>query len=157
MLIIDEFRTIKYLLLLEDRFSSIIYVFYHIPVQYGPYEDTWDCYRSDETDLTQQWLAQKEDAGETAAVVMNKSELDELNLDEVDSLMGFFGQDHMSLDHERVEERDPPLNELVEKAITVLKKKGNGFVLLVEAGRIDHAHHEVQVFLLLFLGHTGNV
>ncbi len=95
--------------------------------------------------MTQQWLAQKEDAGETAAVVMNKSELDDLDLDEVNSLMGFFGQDHMSYDHDRVLERDPSLSELVEKAIAVLSKNENGFVLLVEAGRIDHAHHEVKV------------
>ncbi len=125
-------------------FSIPVFI-YFLKMQYGPYEDNWDCYRSDETDLTQQWLAQKKKIGKHAAFVMNKPELDQVDLNAVDSLWGLFGPNHMTYDHKRQEDKDPSLSELVEKAITVLQKKDNGFVLLVEAGRIDHGHHEVIV------------
>jgi len=39
---------------------------------------------------------------------------------------------------------------MTEKAIRFLKKKSdNGFFLLVEGGRIDHAHHKNQALLAL--------
>lgn len=37
---------------------------------------------------------------------------------------------------------DPTLKELTISAIEVVKKNPNGFVLFVEGGRIDHAHHD---------------
>ncbi len=40
---------------------------------------------------------------------------------------------------------EPSLKEMTEVAIKVLKKNEKGFFLLVEGGRIDHAHHEGKV------------
>ena len=34
------------------------------------------------------------------------------------------------------------LRNMTEKAIEILKKGDNGFFLMVEGGRIDHAHHD---------------
>jgi alkaline phosphatase len=41
-------------------------------------------------------------------------------------------------------EVEPSLVEMTAKALEVLKKNENGFVLLVEGGRIDHGHHETR-------------
>lgn len=38
----------------------------------------------------------------------------------------------------------PSLLEMTAKALEVLKMNEKGFVLLVEGGRIDHAHHETR-------------
>lgn len=43
----------------------------------------------------------------------------------------------------------PTLKEMTAKALEVLKKNDKGFVLLVEGGRIDHAHHETRARLAL--------
>jgi alkaline phosphatase len=44
---------------------------------------------------------------------------------------------------------EPSLLEMTSKALEILKKNDKGFVLLVEGGRIDHAHHETRAQLAL--------
>jgi alkaline phosphatase len=41
-----------------------------------------------------------------------------------------------------VERDEPSLSEMTMAAIEVLRKNENGYVLFVEGGRIDHAHHQ---------------
>jgi alkaline phosphatase len=43
----------------------------------------------------------------------------------------------------------PTLSEMTAKALEILKKNKNGFVLLVEGGRIDTAHHKTKARLAL--------
>lgn len=44
----------------------------------------------------------------------------------------------------------PGIEEMTEKAVRFLQKKStNGFFLLVEGGRIDHAHHKNNALLAL--------
>ena len=38
----------------------------------------------------------------------------------------------------------PSIVEMTEKAVEMLRKGDNGFFLMVEGGRVDHAHHDVQ-------------
>lgn len=53
---------------------------------------------------------------------------------------------HMSYAGTKGEERDEPsLSEMTMAAIEVLRKNDNGYVLFVEGGRIDHAHHQNMV------------
>jgi alkaline phosphatase len=44
---------------------------------------------------------------------------------------------------------EPSLKEMTEVAIKILKKNEKGFFLLVEGGRIDHAHHEGKVKIVV--------
>lgn len=39
-------------------------------------------------------------------------------------------------------QQQPTLLEMTEKTLQILKKNENGYVLVVEGGRIDTAHHE---------------
>ena len=44
---------------------------------------------------------------------------------------------------------EPSLAEMTAKAIDLLSKNEDGFVLMVEAGRIDHAHHAGNAYRAL--------
>lgn len=44
---------------------------------------------------------------------------------------------------------EPSLFEMTKKAIQMVSKNPNGYVLMVESGRIDHAHHENRARLAL--------
>ncbi|HLM53720.1 MAG TPA: alkaline phosphatase, partial [Pseudoxanthomonas sp.] len=59
------------------------------------------------------------------------------------ALLGLFEYDHMQFEHDRRRDADgePSLAELTRTAIDVLARQPQGYVLLVEAARIDHAHH----------------
>jgi alkaline phosphatase len=58
-------------------------------------------------------------------------------------LLGLFAPGHMQFEHDRPHDRagEPSLAEMTRAAITRLQRNRNGYVLLVEGGRIDHAHH----------------
>lgn len=44
---------------------------------------------------------------------------------------------------------EPTLMEMTLKALQMVSKNPNGYVLMVESGRIDHAHHETRAKLAL--------
>ncbi|XP_062558481.1 membrane-bound alkaline phosphatase-like [Armigeres subalbatus] len=109
-------------------------------------------YRTDGRDLIDEWSTVHEDMG-TAAYVWNRTGLVELDLNNTDYLLGLFESNHMKYNL-RVEEEDaasvePTLSEMVEAAIKILRKSENGYVLFVEGGLIDLAHHETRARLAL--------
>lgn len=71
------------------------------------------------------------------SVAYNKEEL--LNADG-DKLIGFFDDSHVPYNLDRGSET-PALVDQLTKAIQVLEKDEDGFVIMLEAGRIDHAGH----------------
>lgn len=71
------------------------------------------------------------------AVASNKEELAKV---EGDKLLALLSDSHLPYELDR-EESVPRLKEQLEKAIEVLEKNDEGFVLMVEAGRIDHGGH----------------
>ena len=90
--------------------------------------------------------------------VENRTELMEVDVTQVDRLFGLFGEHHLLFDHERRNSSgcepcqkwpdQPSLTEMTQKAIEMLQKNTeHGFFLLVEGGRIDHAHHDTYVNL----------
>ena len=44
---------------------------------------------------------------------------------------------------------EPTLLEMADKALEIMQKNPKGYVLLIEGGRIDHAHHETKPKLAL--------
>lgn len=99
-------------------------------------QGTGDGRRQDGVNITEQWLA----SSKNAAYVTNASELASVNTTETDKLLGLFNSSHMSYAGQEVTS-EPSLADMTEKAINMLSKNEDGFYLMVEAGRIDHAHH----------------
>jgi alkaline phosphatase len=58
-------------------------------------------------------------------------------------LLALFETSHMQYEHDRPKDKagEPSLAEMTRGAIERLRGNPQGFVLLVEGGRIDHAHH----------------
>jgi alkaline phosphatase len=95
--------------------------------------------RTDGRNLTTEWLSKYRNS----AYVWNKAQFDAISTDNVDHLLGLFDMSHMEyeLDRETDAGKEPALSDMTKKAIELLDKNPNGFLLHVEAGRIDHAHH----------------
>ena len=58
-------------------------------------------------------------------------------------LMGLMHDTNLDYEDEKPDDQ-PTLKEMVDKAVGMLMKDENGFVLYVEGGRIDAAHHDNQ-------------
>jgi len=95
--------------------------------------------RGDKRDLTAEWTKKYRNA----AYVWNAQQLAAIDPNKTDHLLGLFNRSEMSFDSDRKKEgRDEPsLTEMTKKAIAILKRNPEGFFLMVEGGRIDHAHH----------------
>lgn len=83
-----------------------------------------------------------------------QTELDAINVDETDYLLGLFENVEMKynldvLAEDATASSEPTLTQMVEKSIGILSKNDKGFFLLVESGRIDDAHHSNNARLAL--------
>lgn len=93
--------------------------------------------RGDGLDLVAMWK-QRHPQG---AYVWNADQLAAAPADA--PLLGLFEPGHMQYEHDRPADPagEPSLAEMTRAAISRLSAAPEGFVLLVEGGRIDHAHH----------------
>ncbi len=97
--------------------------------------------RLDERDLVAEWKRRRSNG----VYVWNKAQFEAAPVDA--PLLGLFESTHMRFEHDRPKDiaGEPSLGEMTRAAIARLQhassRVGKGFVLLVEAGRIDHAHH----------------
>jgi alkaline phosphatase len=118
---------------------------YHQKIKFGGYAEM-SCNRTDKINLVEKYLNQFNES--TVKYVKNSAELRNVisDVDEVDQVLGLFANNHMSYNSLRNTEPDgePSLSEMTKAAIKILenKKSKNGFVLMVEGGKIDHAHHQ---------------
>lgn len=101
--------------------------------------------RLDGRDLIAQWKTRHPEG----AYVWNAKQLADAPADA--PLLGLFQPDHMQFEHDRAQDAggEPSLAEMTRAAITRLQRNPNGYVLLVEGGRIDHAHHAGNAFRAL--------
>ncbi|MEL6486221.1 MAG: alkaline phosphatase, partial [Pseudomonadota bacterium] len=89
----------------------------------------------DNANLPAQWVAR---TGGT--YVVDQATLQAAAIDK--PVFGLFTKSHMTYTAEREEGMaEPTLTDLTAQAITRLKSDPDGYYLMVEAGRIDHAHH----------------
>lgn len=70
-------------------------------------------------------------------------------------VLGLFERGHMEFEHDRVKDLggEPSISDMTVKAIEMLegatRRRGQGYFLHVEAGRIDHAHHAGNAYRAL--------
>ncbi len=103
-------------------------------------------------DLTADWLTRY--AATNGSVVNTRAQLNALDATKVDHVLGLFNASHMDYDTDRVvdvtgNKDEPSLAEMTEAAIKVLRKNPKGYFLMVEGGRIDHAHHAGNAYRAL--------
>ncbi|UYB50957.1 alkaline phosphatase [Xanthomonas sp. AM6] len=101
--------------------------------------------RLDGRDLVGEWR-QRHPQG---AYVWNRGQLEAAQ--DAPALLGLFEPDHMQFDHDREQSAagDPSLAEMTRAAIRTLSRGKDGYVLMVEGGRIDHAHHAGNAYRAL--------
>lgn len=95
--------------------------------------------RTDGRDLVAEWRKRNP----RGAWVRTTGQLAKVDLARTPRLLGLFEPDHMQYEADRdtSDAGEPSLKQMTRAAITMLGSKDKGFVLLIEAGRIDHAHH----------------
>jgi len=100
--------------------------------------------RTDGRDLREEWKR----ANPRGAYVETLAEFNDINLRKTSKLFGLFNYSHMQYESDRENDvaGEPSLTMMTKTAIKVLRKNRKGYVLIVEAGRIDHAHHAGNAF-----------
>lgn len=104
-------------------------------------------WRTDGRDLVQDWRQRHPDG----RVVWNTGQLAALDPARTSRVLGLFEPDHMQYEHERRRDDagEPSLAQLTSTAIRLLDRNPSGYFLMVEGGRIDHAHHAGNAFRAL--------
>ena len=64
-------------------------------------------------------------------------------------IIGLFNDDHMSYEADRDDAKEPSLAEMTAFAIDSLRERETGYIIMVEAGRVDHAHHDTNAYRAL--------
>ncbi|MDJ0813357.1 MAG: alkaline phosphatase [Woeseiaceae bacterium] len=95
--------------------------------------------RQADADLVRDWLG----AGARRRYVASAEQLEDLQPGE--EVLGLFASEHMSFVAERKpDSTEPTLTQMATTAVRLLEESEAGYFLLVEGGRIDHAHHDAR-------------
>ncbi|MDD1621454.1 MAG: alkaline phosphatase [Methylococcaceae bacterium] len=103
--------------------------------------------RADGRDLTLEWTSKYNNSD----YVWNMAQFDAVNPADTDHLLGLFERSHMRYEADRKDDGagEPSLAEMTDKAIKILQKNKKGYYLMVEGGRVDHAHHAGNAYRAL--------
>lgn len=114
------------------------------------------CQRLDKRNLIDDWTSGKFciEPNAKRVYVQNRGELEKIKDRKIDYLLGLFSDNHMAYSSVEASANngtrgEPTLEEMVNAAIDVLEHGPNGFILMVEGGRIDQAHHQNHARLAL--------
>lgn len=93
--------------------------------------------REDGRNLIREWINQG------GTYVMDQNSFDNLTDQNNSNILGLFNSSHMRFEADRQNDTagEPSLSEMTLKAIDILEEDDDGFFLMIESGRIDHAHH----------------
>ncbi len=102
--------------------------------------------RTDGRDLVVEWLKRP-----GSAYAWNKAQFDAFDPMKTKHALALFEPSHMRYEHDRAGDAsgEPSLSEMTAKAIDILARNSKGFFLMVEGGRIDHAHHDCNAYRAL--------
>ncbi|XP_011870248.1 PREDICTED: alkaline phosphatase 4-like isoform X2 [Vollenhovia emeryi] len=98
--------------------------------------DSGSCERSDGRNLVKEWQANHPEG----KAVTNMQDLMSIDISNTSHILGVFSPGHMPYHAVKTAET-PSLANMTTQAIRMLKKNKNGFLLMVESGKIDTAHH----------------
>jgi alkaline phosphatase len=103
--------------------------------------------RTDKRNLTEEWTKKSNNH----VFVFDKAGLDKVDVKSGAKVLGLFERSHMEYEANRAKDKagEPSLAEMTKLAIERLQQDEDGFVLMVEGGRIDHAHHEGSAYRAL--------
>lgn len=103
--------------------------------------------RRDGRDLISRWRERHPQG----SWVWTRSQFTELGPNTAGPVLGLFAPSHLRFEYERSLDpaSEPSLSEMTAKAIELLSRNPKGYVLVVEGGRIDHAHHFGNAFRAL--------
>lgn len=95
--------------------------------------------RTDGRDLAAAWTR----LSNQHRVIYGQTGFDTTDFDTDTKVLGLFEPSHMQYELDRAGDTmgEPSLAELTRAAITRLSRDEDGYVLMIEGGRIDHAHH----------------
>lgn len=100
--------------------------------------------RLDNRDLTKEWLKKYNNS----AYVWNANQFNKIDAKKTDHLLGLFNRSHMQYEADREQDTggEPSLSKMTQKAINILSKNPQGYYLMVESGRVDHANHATNAY-----------
>ncbi len=102
--------------------------------------------RDDGVDLVARWQARFPNGH----YVADEAGLKALNAGAPGPVLGLFNDDHLNFETDRDPAKEPSLSEMAKFAVAHMKAASpKGYYLMIEGGRIDHAHHATNPYRAL--------